>query len=126
MNGEVGNDSSTVQENKQEKSVNKKENTNSQVLSTSFSKKKRKKKKSGQPGVNKSFSQENTKPDSAYNKNQNGGPGNPRNAKKNFKGGFKPKKPRDITDLSDNRLLAYGLKPKQFRAKIKYSKSKNA
>lgn len=126
LNGEVGNDSSTVQENKQEKSVNKKENTNSQVLSTSFSKKKRKKKKSGQPGVNKSFSQENTKPDSAYNKNQNGGPGNPRNAKKNFKGGFKPKKPRDITDLSDNRLLAYGLKPKQFRAKIKYSKSKNA
>lgn len=124
LNGEGGSDILTSQENRGEKSVTKKENTDSQKHSTGFSKKKRKKKKSGQQGVNKSFSQENSKPDVAY-KNQNGGSGNPRNAKKNFKGGFKPKKPRDITDLSDNRLLAYGLKPKQFRAKIKYSKNSN-
>ncbi|CAH1403412.1 unnamed protein product [Nezara viridula] len=121
LDGKEGNDSLIVPEDRKDSSVNKMENATSQEHGPSFPKKK--KKKSGQRDVNKPFSQENIKAGVA-NKDGNGRPGNSRNGK-NFKGGFKQKKTRDITDLSDNRLLAYGLKPKQFRAKIKYSKNNN-
>ncbi|XP_014277619.1 protein KRI1 homolog [Halyomorpha halys] len=126
FNGEEGNTNLTAQEDSKQKSVNMKENAKSQEHLTRFPKKKRKKKKSGQQDVNKSSSQENTKTDVTRNRNHDGRSGNARNGKKNFKGGFKQRKPKDITDLSDNRLLAYGLKPKQFRAKMKYSKKNNA
>lgn len=38
---------------------------------------------------------------------------------------FKPKEESSLSKMSDARLLAYGIKPKQFRNKLKYNSSKS-